>query len=60
MRLELNSGIFGPETYTVTVFGDGPNPVKSTDGKALDAEFIQLPSGDGTPGGEFKATFTVQ
>jgi hypothetical protein len=52
-RLKLTAGILSPGTYTVTVSGEPPSPVKSTDGEALDA------SGDGSPGGVFSATFEV-
>ena len=39
--------------YTLTVVGDGPNPILDVDGLALDG------NGDGTPGGNFTSTFTV-
>jgi hypothetical protein len=52
-RLKLTAGTLSPGTYTVTVSGEPPSPVKSTDGAALDA------SGDGSPGSVFSATFEV-
>jgi hypothetical protein len=67
IRLKLIDGIFRG-AYKVTVSGDGPDPVTSTAGIRLNAEFpklpsgelTQLPSGDDAPGGVFLATFNVQ
>jgi hypothetical protein len=42
-----------PGNYTVTLKGDGPNPITSKDGVALDGEPLGLPSGEGNPGGDF-------
>ncbi|HEX5787637.1 MAG TPA: hypothetical protein VFY03_05620 [Woeseiaceae bacterium] len=48
------------DEWRLTVHGSGPNVVLSLDGAALDGEFGgSFPSGDGTAGGDFVATFTV-
>jgi hypothetical protein len=39
--------------YTLTLFGDGSNPIRDEDELALDG------NSDGTPGGNFTSTFTV-
>jgi hypothetical protein len=40
-------------TYTLTVIGDEPNPIRDTDGLALDGD------ANGSPGGKYTSTFTV-
>ena len=39
--------------------GTGPAAILDLSGNALDGEPVQLPSGDGTAGGDYTATFTV-
>ena len=39
--------------------GTGPAAILDLAGNALDGEPVQLPSGDGTAGGNYTATFTV-
>lgn len=49
-----------PDTYRVRIIGTGAAVVQDLDGNAFDGEFSgTLPSGDGMPGGNFDATFTV-
>lgn len=49
------------DVYRVTLRGAGPNLILGIDGLALDGEYTgALPSGDGTEGGDFVATFEVQ
>jgi TANFOR domain-containing protein len=43
----------GADLYKVVVAGSGDCPVRSTDGRPLDGEPEQLPSGDGKAGGDF-------
>jgi hypothetical protein len=40
-------------SYTLTLFGDGTDPILDVDGLLLDG------NGDGSPGGNFTSTFTV-
>ncbi len=48
------------ETYQVRLLGDGASIVMDLDANALDGEFSgAFPSGDGTAGGDFAATFTI-
>jgi hypothetical protein len=48
------------DTYRVRLIGTGGAPIRDLDANALDGEFSgAFPSGDGTPGGDFEATFTV-
>jgi hypothetical protein len=44
----------GLRLYTLTVIGDGPDRILDVDGLALDG------NGDGSPGGNFTSTFTVE
>ena len=49
-----------PDTYRIRVVGTGPAVVQDLDANALDGEFGgTFPSGDGVPGGNFEATFSV-
>jgi hypothetical protein len=49
------------DTYRVTLVGTGPATIRDLDSNALDGEFSgAFPSGDGTQGGNFVATFRVQ
>jgi hypothetical protein len=48
------------DTYRVTLVGTGPTMIRDLGGNALDGEFSgTFPSGNGTQGGNFVATFTV-
>src|SRR5690606_14327323 len=48
------------DTYRVRLLGGGAGGVLDLSGNALDGEFSgAFPSGDGTEGGDFVATFTV-
>jgi hypothetical protein len=48
------------ETYRVRLLGSGASVILDIDSSALDGEFAgTFPSGDGTEGGDFIATFTV-
>lgn len=65
-QFRFQDGPFPVNEYTVTLVGtEGqPAPVKrptirSTGDSPLDGEPTQLPSGDGTPGGNFVFTFSV-
>lgn len=48
------------DTYRVRLLGSGASVILDIDANALDGEFSgAFPSGDGTAGGDFEATFTV-
>ena len=48
------------DTYQVRLLGTGASVIMDIDANALDGEFSgAFPSGDGTAGGDFEATFTV-
>jgi hypothetical protein len=48
------------DTYRVRLLGSGASVILDIDANALDGEFSgTFPSGDGTEGGDFEATFTV-
>lgn len=48
------------DTYRVRLLGSGASVILDIDANALDGEFSgAFPSGDGTEGGDFEATFTV-
>jgi hypothetical protein len=48
------------DTYQVTLSGSGPVKILDLSGNALDGEYTgTFPSGNGTAGGDFVATFTV-
>jgi hypothetical protein len=47
------------DAYRVTLVGTGPATILDLAGNALDGEPAALPSGDGAPGGNYTATFTV-
>lgn len=47
------------DRYRITLVGTGPAAILDLAGNALDGEPVQLPSGDGTAGGNYTATFTV-
>ncbi len=49
------------DRYRVTLFGSGGNMILGINGVALDGEYTgNLPSGDGTEGGDFVVEFDVQ
>jgi mono/diheme cytochrome c family protein len=49
------------DTYRVTLLGSGPTTIQDLSGNSLDGEFSgTFPSGDGTAGGDFSATFIVE
>ncbi len=57
---DLTGVTLGDDTYRVRLLGSGPSIILDIDANALDGEFSGLfPSGDGTQGGDFEATFTV-
>jgi hypothetical protein len=45
--------------FSVVLRADGPDPIKSQDGRILDGEPTQLPSGDGKDGGTFNFTLSI-
>ena len=48
------------DRYRITLVGTGGAAILDLSGNALDGEPIRLlPSGDGTAGGDYTATFTV-
>ena len=55
------TGVAMPDdTYRVRLLGSGASVILDIDANALDGEFGgTFPSGDGTEGGDFEATFTV-
>lgn len=58
--MDLSMAISVPDTYRVTLVGTGPATILDIDANALDGEFTgAFPSGDGTQGGDFTATFVV-
>jgi len=46
--------------YRVTLLGDDPSPIVSQQGRRLDGEFRQLPSGNDSEGGNFVFGLLVQ
>ena len=59
--LDLNGVDLPDDLYQVVLRGDGADAVKDTEANALDGDYTgSLPSGDGTAGGDFIATFTYQ
>jgi hypothetical protein len=59
--MDLGSTQSVDDEYRITLHGSGPGLVMGVDGLVLDGEFSgALPSGDGTEGGDFVTTFTVQ
>lgn len=49
-----------PDTYRLSLLGSGSTPIRDIAGATLDGEFTtRFPSGDGSPGGDFQAIFTV-
>lgn len=59
-EVDLSGVVPVEDLYRITVRGDGADSVRAIGGLALDGEFSgSLPSGDGTAGGDFVATFEV-
>jgi hypothetical protein len=57
---DMSTAPMTEDTYRVTLVGSGPTTIRDLGGNALDGELSgSLPSGDGTQGGNFVATFTV-
>ena len=57
---DLTGVALADDTYRVTLKGDGASIILDIDANALDGEFTgNFPSGDGTEGGDFEATFTI-
>lgn len=57
---DLSGVALSDDTYRVRLLGDGGTVIQDIDGNALDGEFSgAFPSGDGTAGGDFEATFTL-
>jgi hypothetical protein len=49
------------DRYRLSIRGSGANVIQGVDGAVLDGEFSgSFPSGDGTEGGDFVATFAVE
>jgi len=58
--LDLTGVALTDDTYRVTLVGTGASPVTDLEGNALDGEYAgAFPSGDGTAGGDFAATFVI-
>ena len=57
---DLTGVALADDTYRVRLLGSGASIILDIDANALDGEFSgAFPSGDGTEGGDFEATFTV-
>lgn len=57
---DLSGVTLDDDTYRVRLLGDGASVLLDIDANALDGEFSgTFPSGDGTQGGDFEATFTL-
>jgi hypothetical protein len=57
---DLTGVVMPDDTYRVRLLGSGGSVILDIDANALDGEFGgTFPSGDGTEGGDFEATFTV-
>jgi hypothetical protein len=58
--MDLTTAQSVPDTYRITLVGTGPATILDLDAQALDGEFSgSFPSGDGSEGGNFEATFIV-
>ena len=58
---DLTGVALANDIYRVRLFGSGASIIMDLDANALDGEFTgALPSGDGTEGGDFEATFGLQ
>ncbi len=57
---DLTGTNLADDTYRVRLLGDGSSTVLDLDANRLDGEFTStFPSGNGTQGGDFEATFSV-
>jgi hypothetical protein len=57
---DLTGIALADDTYRVRLLGSGASVIMDIDANALDGEFAgTFPSGDGTEGGDFEATFVV-
>ncbi len=57
---DLTGAALADDTYRVRLLGDGPSIIMDLDANALDGEFAAaFPSGDGSAGGDFEATFGI-
>lgn len=57
---DLTGVALADDTYRVRLFGSGASIIMDLDANALDGEFSgTFPSGDGTAGGDFEATFSL-
>jgi hypothetical protein len=57
---DLTGTALADDTYRVRLLGDGASVILDIDANALDGEYTgAFPSGDGTQGGDFEATFTL-
>ena len=57
---DLTGVALADDTYRVTLLGDGGSVIMDLDANALDGELLaNLPSGNGTAGGDFQAQFTI-
>ena len=57
---DLTGVAMADDTYRVRLLGDGPSIIMDLDANALDGEFAAaFPSGDGSAGGDFEATFGI-
>lgn len=58
--LDLGAANLEDDTYRVRLLGSGASVIMDIDANALDGEFTgTFPSGDGTAGGDFEATFSI-
>lgn len=61
VTFDLGGTVLADDTYRVQLLGDGASFIMDLDANALDGEFSgTFPSGDGSGGGDFVATFTVE
>ena len=57
---DLGTTVLADDTYRVRLLGSGASVILDIDANALDGEYSgAFPSGDGSAGGDFEATFTV-
>lgn len=57
---DLTGVALADDTYRVRLLGDGASVILDIDANALDGEFSgAFPTGDGTQGGDFEATFSL-
>ena len=57
---DLTGVVLADDTYQVSLLGSGATVIQDIDANALDGEFSgNFPSGDGSAGGDFVATFSI-